>query len=83
MFLSTLVYALFANCCVCRLESLTPLLCRCAGEGCDEGCDGGPSADQQWEDPAELGSSEHAAVSSGGFPLSPCIHLTLQVLLLK
>lgn len=39
----------------------------CAGKGCDEGCDGGPSADQQWEDSAELGSSEHATLSSGQF----------------
>lgn len=64
---------MFAECCVCRVGSVTPLLCCCAGEGCDEGCDGGPSADQQWEDPAELGSSEHATVSSGGFlPLPHC-----------
>lgn len=37
----------------------------CSGKGCDEGCDGGPTADQQWEDSAELGSSEHTAISSG------------------
>lgn len=39
----------------------------CVGKGCDEGCDGRPTADQQWEDSAELGSSEHAPVSSGLF----------------
>lgn len=43
------------------------MLLLCAGKGCDEGCDGGPSADQQWEDSAELGSSEHATLSSGQF----------------
>lgn len=43
-------------------------ICSYAGKGCDEGCDGGPTADQQREDSVGLGSSEHAELSPGNVP---------------